>query len=601
MYKFLIYLFLLSVTLSCVEARQDIEYHIDINQPVHHLAKVTIKFPAHTESMLEIKMPVWRSGYYHILDLSKNVREFSATTLTGEPLEWSMIDKASWQVLSEGKATKITYQIYANNIGRRTSVIDETHAFLDASAVFMYSPTFRDEPLTVSLDVPTEWRSRSGMESVGRHVFRAGNYDILIDSPIETGIHSFHEFSAGERQYEILFWGRGNYDETKIIKDLIKLDAEVEKVWGAFPYSRYLYMVHATSGPRGATEHINSTIIQRQRDKFASREDYIDFMTTAAHELVHTWNVKAYRPEGLVPYDFQKENYTTLLWVAEGTTSYFDTLLTRRAGIMTQDEFHKDLAKGIERYLNRPGREVQSISEASFYNWIESTNDFTINHSVNIYRKGSLVSWLLDFEIQRATAGEKSLEDVHRRLYELYPLPGKGYSEKDFLTIVNELTDKDFSNFWESHIAGTEKIDFSLLLDFVGLQIERKTSDKQTIDLGLSYDDSLKVTRVRKGSAAWEAGLTIDDVLISFDGMRLTNKNIEQRLDALKVDSEVNIHFFRRDELFELSVDVEKNENKNLNVVVNKDASEEQQKRYKDWTGHDLIEKDDKKETQTNE
>ncbi|HBF45198.1 MAG TPA: hypothetical protein DDW91_01290, partial [Shewanella frigidimarina] len=52
-------------------------------------------------------------------------------------------------------------------------------------------------------------------------------------------------------------------------------------------------------------------------------EDYLRFISTASHEFIHTWNVKAYRPQGLVPYDYQSENMTDLLWMAEGSTSYF--------------------------------------------------------------------------------------------------------------------------------------------------------------------------------------------------------------------------------------------------------------------------------------
>ncbi|TMN94298.1 peptidase M61, partial [Pseudoalteromonas sp. S407] len=92
-------------------------------------------------------------------------------------------------------------------------------------------------------------------------------------------------------------------------------------IWDDYPYQRYVFMVHSTSGARGATEHLNSTIIQRHRDKFAKREDYLGFIATAAHEFIHTWNVKAYRPEGLVPYDYLAPNYSRLLWLAEGSTS----------------------------------------------------------------------------------------------------------------------------------------------------------------------------------------------------------------------------------------------------------------------------------------
>lgn len=579
--------FALLFSLSSVAA-PTVEYRINVDQATHHMAKVTIEFPEHDADELEVRLPVWRAGRYQILDLSNGVREFAAESARGKTLDWKMKDKAAWLIQSEGNPVTVSYRIYANQLGNRTRHIDDSHAFLDASGVFMYSPRFRANPLTVKLTVPRQWRSRSGMTSAGRHKFKADNYDVLIDSPIETGVHSFHEFEAGDRDYEILFWGRGNYDEQQTIKDLAKLDAEVEKIWGSFPYQRYLYMIHATTGPRGATEHINSTIIQRQRDRFAAREDYISFITTAAHELVHTWNVKAYRPSGLVPYDYQKENYTSLLWVAEGSTSYFDTLITRRAGITTEKEFHEDLAKGIEKLLNRPGRQAQSVSEASFYNWIESTNDFTLNHSVNIYAKGSLVSWLLDFKIRQATDNKKSSEDVHRLLYQRFKATEKGFTDADLLKTVNEVTGQDFSSFWQQYVWGKQAIDFDALLDYVGLELVGKEKEKSVIDLGLSFDKDLTITGVKKDSPAWNAGLTKGDILLSMDELRLTEKNIKQRIKNLSPDSDVVIHFFRRDELQSVEVAAQVNPAKKLRVSVQKDATQAQKNRYKSWTGHEL-------------
>lgn len=158
-------------------------------------------------------------------------------------------------------------------------------------------------------------------------------------------------------------------------------------------------MVHATSGASGATEHLNSTVIQLPRFSFRERKDYLRFISTASHEFIHTWNVKAYRPAGLVPYDYQHENMTELLWIVEGSTSYFQGQLLLRAGVMTAKEFLEDLAKRIEKSELTPGREIQSVAEASLGEWSSTGGDYGINHSVNIYSEGDLASLALDFSL----------------------------------------------------------------------------------------------------------------------------------------------------------------------------------------------------------
>lgn len=72
----------------------------------------------------------------------------------------------------------------------------------------MYADAWRDEPVSVSLDVPGEWKSYSGMEREGEHQFSAANWDVLVDSPIETGINKHYEFTQDNRDYEVVFWGR---------------------------------------------------------------------------------------------------------------------------------------------------------------------------------------------------------------------------------------------------------------------------------------------------------------------------------------------------------------------------------------------------------
>ncbi|MEE4246370.1 MAG: PDZ domain-containing protein [Kangiellaceae bacterium] len=580
-----LFIFLASIVANSSYAdSESVKYTINIDQATHHMAKVMATFPAPTGKELTVQLPVWRTGRYAILNMSSGLREFSAKDSKGNRLKWRMTDKSAWTIESNGKPITVSYRMYANELGYRTKHIDDSHAFLDASAVFVYNPQMRNNPITVELKVPRKWRSRSGLISTGKHKFKAANYDQLIDSPIETGVHTFDEFAVEDRDYELLFWGEGNYDREKTIADLKKLDKQMGLVWGDYPYTRYLYMVHATSGARGATEHINSTIIQRARNSFKSRDDYKGFISTAAHELIHTWNVKAYRPAGLVPYDYQKENYTTLLWVAEGTTSYYDGLLPRRADIITQKEFHKDLASSIEFYYNRPGRKVQSVSESSFYGWISANRDFTLNHSVNIYSKGSLVSWLIDFKIRELTNNEKSLDDVHRLLYQRFNAKEKGYTDADLLNIVEEVSGQQLDQFWQDYVWGTKEIDFEKVLDQVGLKLEFPADDKVKIDLGLQIDSSNKVTRVVKDSDAWQAGLTTDDYLVAIDGMRVTKSNMAKILEKLAVGEKVTLHYFRRDALKSTKIKPSKNKYRKLKVVVNKDATDQQRDAYEAWT-----------------
>ncbi|WP_028114091.1 M61 family metallopeptidase [Ferrimonas kyonanensis] len=566
-----------------------VNYRLAITQPQHHLAEVEVQFPQTDHDTLMIKMPNWRSGRYQLLPLADGVRRLQVTDAQGQPLEWQKVARGSWRVaLTAPTRVTVRYQLYANELGDRSRHIDDSHGFLDASGVFMYSPEFRDQPLRVELSVPEAWRSVSGMDSPAPHQFVADNYDVLVDSPIETGVHQSVSFALDGRDYQVLFWGEGNYDVDAIVEDLRRLVAEGAALWGGYPYERYVFMIHATSGARGATEHLNSTVIQRTRNSFRKREQYLPFIATASHEFVHTWNVKAYRPAGLTPYDYQQENYTRLLWLAEGSTSYFQNQLLLRAGVITVEEFLQDVARRIERSEATPGRQWQSVAEASFNEWIATGGDYARNHSVNIYSEGYLASWALDLAIIDRTDADKSYRDLHRYLYQNHRLPD-GFTEQDVKDGLRLLTGTSFEPWWQQAIDSPNVLDFDAMLAQVGLQ--RKGSDQDEVaELGLKVNEDqglATVTHVRRDGPAWQAGLTTEDRVVAINGMRVPASQWQDRLAELPLDVPVSLTLFRRDRLMTLSLTPERRHPGKLVLEAQADVSPAQKAAFRAWAGID--------------
>lgn len=579
---------------------------ITVDQPQHHYAQITIEFDKFTTAQANFHLPTWRTGRYQIINLANGIRNFSAIDSQGNKLEWQKLDKDTWQVKDAlNKKIQISYQVYANQLGQRTRHIDDSHAFIDASTVVMYSDVARDQKHIINLHVPATWNSVSGLDSGHEfskeltnksHQFIAQNYDILVDSPIETGINEHHKFAIEGRDYELVIWGKGNYDSAKMVTDLKVLVQQSKHIWQGYPFKRYVFMVHATSGARGATEHLNSTIIQRSRFKFSDRKDYLGFIATAAHEFVHTWNVKQYRPKGLVPYDYQQENYSTLLWLSEGSTSYLQDQLLLRGDLMSSKEFLEGLAKRITGYIHKPGRENQTVAEASFNKWLEEGGDYDKNHSVNIYSEGFLVSWLLDFSIMEKTALTKSYRDVHKILYRNYKVP-KSFDEKDLLTILSDLTNENYQTWWQANVHGYAQVDFNTLLAKVGLSMSygEKEKDKTIAWTGIETKkatNGLQITSVEKNSPAWKAGLTLDDIIVAVDGLRMADKDLSTRLKNFMPNDRMSITFFRRDELVTRMIILGETPKDKLKVVPLEQASDAQKAFFKYWTGIEFPNKE---------
>lgn len=566
----------------------DVDYHISITQPQHHLAEVEVKFPKSSQTSIDVQLPDWRTGRYEILDLANGVRFFDAKSHSGQAQKWEKIDKNTWRVhLSEPTELTVKYQVYANELGLRARHIDDTHAFIDASGFLMFSESFRSEPVSVELNVPKGWRSVSGMDFAdSKHSFKADNYDILLDSPIETGINQLHKFDVDGRKYELVIWGEGNYDVDQMLADLKKLVQTGTLIWHDYPYDRYVFMVHATSGARGATEHLNSTIIQRHRDSFKERDDYIGFISTAAHEFIHTWNVKNYRPAGMVPYDYVAPNYTDLLWLAEGSTSYFEDYLLLSAGITTNDEYLKMLTKRVNRHLKTPGRHVQSVAATSFDKWINQGGDHGINYSTNIYSEGALVSMALDIDLLEKSNGKISYRDVHKALYQQHKLPNS-FNSEDVKHILKALTGQDYNTWWNEYVDTPANIDFDKLFGKVGLVYDYPESAKVIAGLdGMARQkgELLELTHVARDGNAWQAGLTAGDLIVAFDKHHV-RKDLKASLENFKPGQTITVDFIRRDKLMNTKIKLDRDHDKPKKITFTPNPSSEQALLYRAWMG----------------
>ena len=587
---------MLAAVLSfAAQAADTVKYGLKISNAAQHLAEVSAEFPATAESTFVVQLPVWRTGRYEVLPLTNGIRQLAATGKDGRALTVTALDKASWQIDKQpGEAVTVRYELYANELGQRTRHIDDSHAYLNGGTVWLYNAAQRDAPIEVTLQVPAGWNSRAGMaKGTCDHCFVAADYDVLADSPIETGLHEFHSFVVDGKMIELAIWGAGNHDGKQIAADLQKIVATTGKLFGSYPFERYLFIVHATGGEGGATEHLNSTVIQRPRWSFAPRKEYLKFVRTATHEFFHTWNVKAYRPAAMVPYDYQKENYSELLWIAEGHTSYFDNLLTLRAGIQTRDEYLEDIGSSLDDYLRQPGRFQQSALESSFYEWIQPGGERARNASVSIYGKGEMIALTLDLMLRSASKGKVGVEDLHKRLWQDKRVDQGGYTSADIKGILKSLGKQDWDAFWVDYVAGTGELPLADLLKSAGLELR---IDQGKEDKGLKeawYGWKIKegtaeqfavIGEVERDGPAWQAGLVSNDNVVALNQKKVSAKNLAERAGAL-TEGPVQVTVFRRDELQTLTVTPQVQDKGKRKLKALSDVSSSQKQLNAAWLG----------------
>src|SRR5215218_7109149 len=340
----------------------DIAFTVGMSRPHTHLFEIDMSVKhagaATPPSEERLVMPVWTPGSYLVREFERNVQDFEAKDAAGQPLKWEKINKTTWKVTTNGSRDwHASYRVYANELSVRTSELNSSHAYWNNANLLMYLDGFLKSPSTVRVIAPDVWKIATGLPGVPgqRNTFRADNFDVLYDSPFEVSNFKSILFNVKGVAHRIVIDGEGNYDPERMRRDVQKIvETEVEIMGGEIPYRDYTFILHLRGG--GGLEHLNSTALGYPRfgfraaggDRATSAQpnateslprEYRGFLSLVSHEFFHLWNVKRIRPDALGPFDYTQENYTKMLWVAEGITDYYADLVLRRAGLISDNEF----------------------------------------------------------------------------------------------------------------------------------------------------------------------------------------------------------------------------------------------------------------------
>lgn len=569
-----------------------IGFEVSFIEPQAHYAEIEMTISGVVKDYIDVKMPVWTPGSYLVREFSKSVEGFAATA-NGKSLKYGKVRKNAWRIYSaKANSIKIKYRVYAFEVSVRTSFIDETHAFLSSTSIFMYPEGLLKTPSTVKIIPYKGWtRVSTGLEPVAgkEFTFAAANFDILFDSPIEVGNQDIFEFTASGVKHTVAMFGGGNYDKEKLKVDMAKIVEQGTAIYGENPNKHYTFIVHNFFSGGGGLEHLNSTVLGASRDAYTTEEGYKGFLNLVAHEYYHLWNVKRMRPIALGPFDYDNENYTTNLWVAEGFTAYYENKLMLRAGFITEKKFVEQLVTAVSNVSNIPGARVQSVAEASYDAWIKlyRPNENSNNTTVSYYAKGEVVGVLMDIAILQATKGAKSLDDVMKAMYQQNKAQKRGYTDAEFKAMVEKISGQDFTDFWAKYVNGTHLPEYKKYFDYAGVNVTNENEGKSSPYLGVTskkIEGRMFISNILRNSAAWVDGLSANDELISVDGTPIETP--VERMPAVtgkNVGDVVVIKVARDGMLKDIKVTLKNNPNIKLVGEINEQANDLQKKVRQGW------------------
>jgi predicted metalloprotease with PDZ domain len=570
-----------------------ITYTIAAPHPQNHLFEVTLTITHPLPEGQLLQLPAWIPGSYLIRDFARHIVDIRAEC-EGQVTYLQKKDKSTWQVGKVAGVLTVYYRVYAYDLSVRGAYLDTTRGFFNGSSVCLAVVGQEAQRCEIILNKPIgkayqHWKVATTLPRLqdkqdGFGTYYAGNYDELIDHPVELGVFNSATFRACDVLHEVVIAGRHTVDYPRLLQDIEKICTYQIRFFGEpAPFKSYVFLIMVTGSEYGGLEHRNSAALMCRRDDLPQprqkcvTEGYHQLLGLISHEYFHAWNVKRMKPQAFAPYTLNQENYTRLLWAFEGITSYYDELTLVRTGLISVQAYLNSLSKMISSVLYPPGSAVQSLEEASFDAWIKyyRQNENSPNSLVSYYSKGAVVALLLDATIRQETAGVLSLDTVMQALWQRYgkdfATTGQGIAESAWEKLAQEITGVDLQAFFTQTLRQTKALPLQQTLAYLGIEYQERMAahaedkggewQKQTqpapIGLGIKYKaDAIGVciTHVLTDSPAEAAGLAPGDVLLAMEGIQITPAKLEKALALYESEQTITFHLFRRDELMKVAV-----------------------------------------------
>ncbi|MBP7375087.1 MAG: M61 family metallopeptidase [Pyrinomonadaceae bacterium] len=505
------------------KGKLDINYTVSLTDVAKQEFHITTDIKNINQPTLELALPTWTPGWYTVENYFKNVLRFRITDVNGKVLPLRMTRKQTWRLDTRGiKQIRVDYDYSATVLGLNQAKIATDFAFFTGIELFLEPLGHRTDPSTVKFHIPTGWKLMSALkDTADPTVFIAADFDTLVDAPALMGKFDVTQFEVEGKPHFFaaapagVFNGEKSKKFTEMLGSTIKAQSAI---FGGLPYDKYIafyFFMPAQSNASGALEHQNSYVAFAPAGERSTPEGIIG---TGSHEFFHTWNVKRIRPAEMWPYDYSRENETPLLWFSEGFTNYYGVVATYRAGVTSKENFLArvaDAAAGIE---NSEARKYISPANSSVSTW--AGYDTPTAFGISYYTQGQNLAALLDLSIRHDSQDQYDLDDVMRALLNEHYAKGKGFSTADLIGIVNRLTKKDYNDFFDRYVFGTDVPDYDRIFGYAGLTLVRKTD--ATPDFGFSVrprNGGLTINGVETGGSAANAGLKVGDVITKMNGV----------------------------------------------------------------------------------
>lgn len=496
---------------------------LDLRDPHRHLVQVTLHLTPRCPR-LELQLPAWTPGSYLIRDHVRNLEALEVVQGESRVIP-TRVAESRWRLsLTSLEPLVVRYRLQATELTVRTCHLSADHGFLALAGVVLEVTGERWNPHRLELRLPEGWEAFVPLPTPGDGTWTAGDYDRLIDAPLEAGPHPCHRFSVAGVPHRWVTWG-GDLpaQDPAWLADVERIALACCRLMGepAPASDDYLFVLHLLEAGFGGLEHDHASVLQYGRRALAAPGGRRKLLQLVAHEYLHQWNVRRLKPAELTPLDYGRATIVPGLWFAEGVTSYLDLLLPLAAGVGTEADLLEDLGADLSRYLLTPGRRVQGLRQSAEEAWVKlyRQDASSADSQISYYLKGAVVALVLDLHLRRHGS---SLGVVLRGLWRSHGAAGRGYNDADLIDAFAGQA-PDLAELLPPWLECTDDPDLDPYLADVGLALRPTPANEPFLGWQLeeAVGGPMRLKRVHRDGPAERARLQAGDELLALDDLRL--------------------------------------------------------------------------------
>lgn len=574
----------------------EVSYEINLLNSQDDLFHVTVFANGLTEDNNIYNLPSTVPGTYSLLDFGRFVQSFNAYDKDGNELIVDHISTNRWKISDVDKLTKIVYKIedtFDTEIEDHKVIpmggtsIDENYVVLNTFGVLGYFEGLQTNSVKLKIDYNPDWTVGTSLTADNDGLYFAETYDRLADSPILLGELTTASTTVNDIKVGVYVYSPdSSINANRVLNIADDVLQSAAKFIGYSPVSHYNYLMCFLDQEAfqkvgflgaGALEHSYSSLFVYPGFGNLSKNLQDDM----AHEFMHILTPLNLHSNIIEPFNFETPTAPEHLWLYEGVTEWESDILQLRNGLISTEEYLKDLSNKIsfsDHFKNDIS--LTELSEGVY-------SDVITMQFINFYNKGAVTAALLDIRLLELSNGTVGLRDVLLKLLKKFG-KSKPFPKDEFFNIFIENTYPEIEDFIDDYIKGTEPLPYQEYMAKLGFNYVENRPSKDTrptlgVQIGMNEEHQLIIMGM--SDAAMQAGLMESDIPIKILGTEVnmsTAREVFGKLSSMAVGDTADVVVKRGTEEIELNIPLQQRMDKHVFEDM-ENLSEDQKKLREAW------------------